>query len=150
MYVPSRAVMTEWQRAGVFGHGPRGNYGAISENNEQQPNRRMITIDELLELEDRAQRIELFDSLTLESLTFTELMSAAIPSQMFIRVFFQHEFYNGVAGLDPNGVPLESEDFELPPDLLMAWNIAMVFLLWMIGVTLFVTIMIFVKIQSDT
>lgn len=144
--------MAEWQRAGVFGHGPRGNYGAIAENNVQRPNRRTITIDELLELEDRAQRIELFDSITLESLTFTELMSAAIPSQMFIRVFFQHEFYNGVAGLDANGDPLvgDSEDFDLPPDLLMAWNIAMVFLLWMIGVTLFVTIMLFVKIQSDT
>lgn len=149
MYLPSRAIVTEWQRAGVFGNTPNTpNYGAILPSNfgevGEEPRRRTITIEELIDLEDRAQRIELFDSTTMENITFSELLSVAIPSQMFIRALLP----NSIDG--PYGEVLAVEDYDLPPDLIMVWNVAMIFLLWIIGMTLFITIMLFVKIQSGT
>jgi hypothetical protein len=161
MYLPSRAVVSEWQRAGVFGDTVYANYGAISAAANadivlnplpttqprptqlpQQRQSRQLTMDELLELEDRAQRIELFDPTTLENITFTELVSAIVPSQMLGRAFF------GNNALDDDEGGEEEIEFELPADLVLAWNVAVMFLMGMAAVTLFITIMLFIKIES--
>lgn len=178
MYLPSRAVMSEWQRAGVFGQSQLANYGAINNNNipenentddstsnsegngegNHARNRRRprrITIEELLELEERAQRIELFDPRSLDNITFTELVSAVIPSQMIGRAFLlpdlhdDQEFMPTTITTNRTNMFIE-EEFELPADLILAWNVAIIFLLFMVGITLFITIMLFVKIQSSS
>lgn len=135
MYMPSRAVMLEWQRSNAR----PVMYGAINEDPELARRRQQALTEEYLdfltELEGRTNRIFFVDSAGNDLPTFLAL--GRVYNSLSLRAILESD------DEDDEMVPL-------PDEIVEVWNIIIVFLLTLLGFMLFTLIMVFVTVESQS
>lgn len=135
MYMPSRAVMLEWQRSNTR----QVTYGAINEDPVAARRRQQALnqeyLDYLSELESRTNRVFLMDNDGNDMSIFSALGRAY--NNLSLRAILETD-------------DEDDEIVPLPDEIIEVWNIIIVFLLILLGFMLFILILVFVTVESQS